>query len=41
MGFVAPGWEGDRDAIGGGMSEKIVERWFGGVYEPEVEGMKK
>jgi len=27
--------------IGAGMSEKIVERWFGRLYEPEIKGMKK
>jgi len=29
MGFVKKGWEEDRETIGAGMSEGVVERWFG------------
>jgi short-subunit dehydrogenase involved in D-alanine esterification of teichoic acids len=40
MGFVKKGFEGDKDTIGAGMSEGIVERWekeFGGQYNEAAE----
>ena len=36
MEFVRKGFEGDKETIGAGLSEKVVERWykeFGGDYE--------
>lgn len=36
MDFVKKGMEGDKDVIGAGMSEGVVEKWygqFGGQYD--------
>ncbi|TVY94312.1 putative oxidoreductase [Lachnellula willkommii] len=44
MGFVTRGFEADKDTIGAGTSEGVVDRWekeFGGQYNKAAEGYLK
>lgn len=41
MEFVSKGWDENKDLIGAGMSEGIVERWQDEFYQPVMESMKK
>jgi short-subunit dehydrogenase involved in D-alanine esterification of teichoic acids len=41
MEFVRKGLEGDKEMIGAGMSERVVEKWYGAFGESYEEAAAK